>query len=291
MKIIRTLILLACTLGFSGYASAQTTDCDNLKPKAQAVAKQVMDTTYPYACCDQTISTCLKAETPCSLATRLANETCRLASTGKSVEDIKRILDQRAITMSDITPAVPIDVHPEHLWGNPNSKIILSVYLCGRCPYCSKHVPKLIHLLEQSPLKDKIAVNLRLFPIKSHTNSTPAALGIEAAAKLGKAWPYLIKSYENFDNYTPQMMSKWAEELGMNAEEFNNLTKDSSVRTVVASSKKEGLQNSVESTPTFFLNGRRIQGNFNAQTIISMLEEAVENEEAAAAEVKSNRLE
>ncbi len=280
MKTLYLLLLLVCTLGFSAVASAQTPNCETMSPKARTVAQQVMDTAYPYACCDQTISTCLKADAPCTLAVRLANETCRLASLGKSADDIKRILDQRAMTMSELTPAVPIEVRPEHLWGNPNSKIILSIYLCGRCPYCSKHVPTLIHKLEQSPLKDKIAVNLRLFPIKSHTNSTPAALGIEAAAQLGHAWPYLILSYENFDRYDPSIMKKWAEELGMNAEEFENLTKDRAVRDIVAKSKKEGLQNSVESTPTFFLNGRRIQGSFDAQLILSMLEEAVENEEA-----------
>ncbi len=273
---IRSLWISALSLLFiSSPVLAQTPLCDGLSGEAQKTAKSVMDTSFPYDCCDKSISECLKSAPTCKLPVRLANEVCRLAGNGKSVQDIKHSLDQRAMAMSTMKPPVKIDMKPEHVWGNPEAKVVLSVYLCARCPYCSRHVPKLIKMLENSPIKDKVAVNLRLFPIKSHENSTPAALGVEAAAKLGKAWPYLLKSYENFDAYTKNKMTEWAVELGMDEQQYAALLQDAAVRQGVVESKKEGLVNSVESTPTFFINGRKIQGLFDAESIMSMLEEAL----------------
>ena len=274
MKFIYTLIPL---LFISSLAYAQTPKCDALTGDAAQVAKSVMDSAYLYDCCDETISKCLQKKTVCSLAKRLADETCRLAGNGKSEAEIKHILDQRAMVMGEMTPAVKIDKRREFIWGNPNAKVVLSIYLCGRCPYCSRYVPELIHTLEKSPLKDSVAINMRLFPIKSHENSTQAALAVEAAAKMGKAWPYLIKLYENFDSFSLEKLPDMATELGLDAEQFNAFMQETTARDAVVAGKKEGFTNGVESTPTFFLNGRKIQSAFDTELIIGMLEEAVEN--------------
>lgn len=258
-------------------AFAQTPACDPLSAEAKTVAQTVLDSAYPYDCCDQTISACLKSAPQCKLPARLANEVCRLASAGKSVQDIRHQLDQRAMTMSSLKAPLKIAQDPQHIWGNPEAKVVLSVYLCARCPYCSRHIPRLIQLLETSPIKDKIAINLRLFPIKSHEHSTNASLGLEAAAQMGKAWPYLLKTYENFDAYSDANRSVWAKELGLDTAKFDALLNDTAVRNAVVASKKEGLTNRVESTPTFFLNGRLIHGAFDAESIISMLEESLDN--------------
>ena len=275
MKSLNSLIIAASML-FSAQAVAQTAACDALAGDAKATAQSVMRSAYPYDCCDDTIEKCLQAAKPCKLASRLADETCRLAKSGKTTEEIKHALDQRALVMASILPPAKISLSPEHVWGNPNAKVVLSVYLCGRCPYCSKHVPKLIHALENSSFKDKIAVNLRLFPIKSHENSSQAAIAVEAAAKLGLAWPYLLKSYENFDDFSLERMNEWAASIGADPQKFDALMRDAAVRASVVDAKKEGLTNGVESTPTFFLNGHKIQSTFDVESLVSMLEEALE---------------
>ena len=259
-------------------AFAQTPKCDALTGNAKTVAQGVLDTASPYACCDDTISACLKSAQPCKLAIRLADEVCRFAAAGKNAQDIRHILDQRSMAMTDLMPAAKIEMRPEHVWGNPQSKVVLSVYVCGRCPFCSRHIPALIHALEQSDIKDKVAINLRLFPIKSHDNSTPAALAIEAAAQMGKAWPYLLKEYENFDSFSLASLPVWAKELELEEAKFSELSKDPKIRDLVVASKKEGLTNKVDSTPTLFLNGHKIQGSFDVESIMSMLGEALESE-------------
>ncbi|MBO4350791.1 MAG: thioredoxin domain-containing protein [Proteobacteria bacterium] len=263
----------------SGQAYAQTPKCDALTAENKSIAQSALQEIKSYGCCTDSVASCLaKKDDACKLPGLLADDICSQISKGKKLADIKEALTQRTKTMSPDAKIHSIDIKPEHLWGNPDAKVVLSVYLCGRCPYCSRHVPQLIHTLENSPLKDKIAVNLKYFPIKAHDNSTPAALAIEAAARMGKAWPYLIKSYENFDAFTLNKIMDWGKELGLDIEQMKTFMKDPEVRKSVADSKKEGLINGVTTTPTLFLNGRRIEGNFDVDTIMSMLEEALLNE-------------
>ena len=263
------------TMLFAGNAFAQAPNCDKLDDAGRQTAQQAMDKIHAYGCCTDTVSACLKQDEACRSPRYLADEICRLAGNGKKLSDIEEAADRRAKAMDANGKVYPIEIMPEHIWGNPDAKVTLSVYLCGRCPYCSRHVPLLIKTLENSTLKDKVALNLRYFPIKSHTHSTPAALAIEASAQLGQAWPYLLKSYENFDAFSLAKITVWGQELGLDTEKMNALMKDPKIRESVAASKKEGLTNGVTTTPTFFLNGRRIEGTFDVEAIMSMLREAV----------------
>lgn len=259
-----------------GMAFCQTSVCDSLNDTVRPTAAKLLDEIHAYGCCTESILSCLnKKDDACKVPVFLADEVCRLASKGKKADEIHKTLENRARTMNPETPAVSIAMDPKLVWGNPEAKVVLSVYLCGRCPYCSRHVPQLIHALEKTDLKDKIAVNLRYFPIKSHENSTPAALAIEASARLGQAWPYLIMSYENFDSFTLGKITEWTAALGMDSAKINELMKDSSVRAAVSDAKKEGLKNGVTTTPTFFLNGRKLDGRFDVDTVMSILDEAL----------------
>ena len=80
------------------------------------------------------------------------------------------------------------------------------------------------------------------------------------------------------DAFTLAKIPQWVEELGMDKKKHSELMKDASVRANVSNSKKEGLTNGVVTTPTFFLNGRKIDGAFDADSITSILEEALEYE-------------
>ena len=275
MKTIAMITAFLLTF-VAGQAFGQTPKCDALTAENKSIAQTALKEIQAYGCCTDSIANCLaKHNDACRIPNLLADDICSQISKGKKSSEIKESIAQRTKMMSADAKVYTIDIKPEHLWGNPEAKVVLSVYLCGRCPYCSRHVPLLIHTLEQSLLKDKVAVNLRYFPIKSHDNSTPAALAIEAAARMGKAWPYLIKSYEQFDAFTLNKITVWAKELDLDNDAFTNYMKDPEVRKTVADSKKEGLVNGVTTTPTLFLNGRRIEGVFDIDSVMSMLEELV----------------
>lgn len=262
-------------------ALAQTPACDSLSGEKKALATALLNEQHLYDCCDGTIQECLK-EGKCSLATRLANQVCRMAAAGKDKGTIERALSQRATSMMSAR-AVPIDNSRAERAGEANAPVTLSLYLCARCPYCARLVPQLHKEITEGALKGKVKAYVREFPIRSHPGSTEGGMGMVAARRLGKGWPFLLHLYRIFDRFDPANMPKCAAEYGMDEEEFRNLLNDEGVRRELTASKKEGVRNRVDATPTLFINGRKYTGELSIETVVDVLAEEAERVRAKAA--------
>ena len=82
--------------------------------------------------------------------------------------------------------------------------------------------------------------------------------------------------YNQFDVFSLEKLSSWAVELGIAADNFATLMKDGETRKMLVNSKKEGIVNGVEATPTLFINGRKYVGDVDIYSITDALEEEVE---------------
>lgn len=273
--------IFTCTtivaLLISTAASSQTPPdpCSALTQTQTENMNKILSTAYPYDCCDRTIDKCLTQTPICPLVPLLKNQVCRYIKKGKTNDEIKRILEQRALTMAPETKPVEIQKRNEMIWGNPTAATTLSIYLCPRCQFCARHIPELLDALEKNQLKDKVAVNLRIFPIKSHEFSNETAFAVETAAKYKKTWELLQILYKNYDGYSNENLKKWLAELQIEPEPFNDEMNTPEVRKRVVDSKKEGLKNDVTATPTFFINGRKIRSAFDTDDIIDMIKETL----------------
>ncbi len=74
-------------------------------------------------------------------------------------------------------------------------------------------------------------------------------------------WPFMLHAYRDFDGYSPKQQLRWAAAAGLDQGNFTALLSDPATRETVVESKKEGLVNGVEETPTLFINGRRWVGD------------------------------
>jgi len=97
-----------------------------------------------------------------------------------------------------------------------------------------------------------------------------------AAAEMGKFWEFVLHSYENFDHFCVKKQAAWAEAAGMEKAAFEKLVADAAIRDRVVASKKEGIVNKVEATPTFYINGRKYFGDMNIAEMIDVLDEEYE---------------
>lgn len=271
---ISSLIALAVLLLVPRLAVAQTPTCDALSGEKKALATALMNEQHPYDCCDGTITECLK-EGKCTLPRRLANHICRMAAAGKDKAAIERSLSQRATSMSSARP-VPIDLSRAERAGEANAPVTLTMYLCNRCPYCAKIVPQLHKAVVEGALKGKVKAYVREFPIRSHAGSTEGGMAMVAARRLGKGWPFVLHLYRIFDKYDPANLPKCAAEYGMDEAQFRNLLTDEGVRKELTASKREGVRNRVNATPTLFINGRRYSGDLDFDTVVDVLEEEAE---------------
>ena len=67
---------------------------------------------------------------------------------------------------------------------------------------------------------------------------------------------------------------EWAELAGMDRSAFEAAMADPVTRTLLVDSKKEGIVNQVDATPTFFIDGRKYVGDLTFEELVDVLEEA-----------------
>ena len=266
-KWIICLISAIALVALPRLASAQTKACDALSGAKRQVAVDVLKSKHPHDCCDGTIWDCLHRKPVCRLTTRLANQVCRLAKAGKNKAQIERVLSRRATSMTGRKYKINLTGEPRA--GVGGAKVTLVAYMCARCPYCARITPGLYRSITSGRLKGKAKLYVRLFPIRSHKHSKVSNMALMASKRLGKFWEYLLHLYANFDKFDPNKLPDCAQAKGMNREKFKALLKNGGVE-----SKKEGVRNNVNATPTFYINGRKYVGELS----LAALEDALEEE-------------
>jgi len=264
---ILVLLLIATT------AMAQTATCAALNDKQRLTAEEILTSEYLYDCCDQTISRCLEAQPTCRLAVWIADDVCRRVAAGQDETRIRRALSRRARSMMGGGAQAEIDLAAAPVFGPDEAPVNVVIYACARCPYCSKLIPALYEAVDDGALKDHARLAFRIFPIRGHEGSTEAGLGLEVAVGTDRFWPYLLHAYRNFDDYSAERLLEWAAAVGLDRDDFAARMRDPAMREALVASKKEGLVNGVEETPTVFLNGRRWVGDLAIEDLVSAIEE------------------
>lgn len=149
--------------------------------------------------------------------------------------------------------------------GNKESKIILVEYSDFQCPACGIYYPIVNKLAEE--FGDKIAIIYRHFPLKSiHRNAEAAALAAEAAGRQGKFWEMHNALFDNQKEWSDkdnpiEYFIKYAGQIGLNinVDKFKADLSLQELKNKVKNDLAGAEENNLNSTPTFFLNGKKIQ--------------------------------
>lgn len=157
-----------------------------------------------------------------------------------------------------------VDVISQSDWvkGNKDSKVILVEYSDFQCPACGYYYPLVKQLGEE--LGDKIVIAYRHFPLPQHQNGKAAAYAAEAAGKQGKFWDMHNMIFDNQSKWSEDKNGKdifvgYAEALNLNLDQFKSDSESDIVKEKVDNDYQSGVRSKVDSTPTFFLNGKKIQ--------------------------------
>lgn len=271
-------ILLAAVLhaAIAAQGAPLPDPCAGLAGGDRARALRLIDSLYPYECCDDTIAACLRAPHPCPLAVRLAASICRRVAAGHDDERIRRALSRRARSVLGGGEEPVIDLAGVEAAGDPGAPVTLVVYACPRCPYCSRLVPALHAAVTAGSLTGRARMFFRIFPIRGHPGAAEAALRWQAAAGQGRLWPYLLAAYRDFPEDTPAATERWARAAGLDPQQLAALAASEATREAVVAAKKEGIVNGVTETPTLFINGVRYVGELDIDEVVDVLEEAAE---------------
>lgn len=152
-----------------------------------------------------------------------------------------------------------------HVVGAGNKKVTLTEYGDFECPACKAYYPLVKQVKET--YGDDITFQFRHFPlVQIHPNALLASRAVEAAGKQGKFFEMHDLMYENQDAWKTQptvntVFESFAERLGLNMIQYKaDVTAESTAATINADIK-EGQKVGANSTPTFVINGKKINEN------------------------------
>ena len=96
------------------------------------------------------------------------------------------------------------------------------------------------------------------------------------AHELGDFWGFALHSYARFEAFSVDVQPEWAETVGLDRERFVELLARPDRTDILVAGKREGLENGVDSTPAFFVEGRLYQGEIEPAELVDALEETYE---------------
>lgn len=158
----------------------------------------------------------------------------------------------------------------QHSQGAGSSGVTLVEYADFQCPACEDFYP----LLKEVKAKygDQITFQFKHFPIVSiHPNAMTAHRAAEAAGRQNKFWEMHDALYERqaqwaTSNEAGSIFEGYAEELGLDMDQYRRDVASSEVQAAINADRTAGEEEDVTGTPTFFLDGRKLD-NTSVRTI------------------------
>ena len=173
-------------------------------------------------------------------------------------------------TQWDAALAIPVDEDRDHIQGRADAPVTLVEYGDYECPYCGAAYPIVKEV--QARLGDTLRFVFRNFPITtSHPHAEQAAEAAEAAAAQRKFWEMHDLLYENQRRLGDPDLRSYAEELGLDVGRFDAELAGHVHAPRVREDFMSGVRSGVNGTPTFFVNGVRHDGPWDAETLTEAL--------------------
>lgn len=161
--------------------------------------------------------------------------------------------------------------------GGANAKVVIHEFSDFQCPFCSRGNETVKKIVTE--YGDKIKLVFRHMPLNFHPEAEPAAVATMCAHNQDKAkfWELHDKMFDNQSALGTESYKKWAEEIGLDMEKFNNCFDNKETLAAVTADVDAARSMGVNSTPTFFVNGKKIAGALPFAQFKSMIDEELAN--------------
>jgi protein-disulfide isomerase len=145
----------------------------------------------------------------------------------------------------------------EHLLGDPQARLSLLEYGGYECPACARVEP-LIHKLLAASGAPLCFVFRHLPLMEEHPHAELAAEAAEAAAAQGQFWPMHHLLFTQHQALDLPALAACALAIGLDMLRFNAEMADRIYTQRVQEHRRAAESSGIRSTPTFLLNGKRV---------------------------------
>lgn len=180
---------------------------------------------------------------------------------------------------ADISASLPLPdqiTSSDWIKGNASSTVTVVEYSDFQCPACAAYFPLVERLIKEN-------ANLRLvyrhFPLPQHANAIPASLASEAAGKQGKFWEMydmIFSTQKDWEASTDSatIFSGYAQKLGLDMTKYAADVASKEIKDKITASVAAGQKAGIDSTPTFYVNGKKIKNPNSYEEFKKIIDDA-----------------
>ena len=166
----------------------------------------------------------------------------------------------------------------ENIKGDKEALATLIEYSDFQCPACGSYYPIVKKVTED--LSAKVRFAYRHFPLPQHKNAKLAATVAEAAGKQGKFWEMHDLIFQNQSDWSEEknaavLFAKYAQDIGLDLARFQTDIASDDIKAKIENDYKSGVKAGVNSTPSFFLNGKKMDNPRNYDEFKNAIEQAL----------------
>ena len=163
--------------------------------------------------------------------------------------------------------------------GNLDAPVTIVEFSDFECGHCAAFHQTLNDVLRR--MGPSVRVVFRHFPLDNacnpkvaasvHPFACLAAVAAECAAEQGKFWQYHNVLFDNQQELGRAFLIQYASRLGMDVARFTECLGSAEAQARVREDAAEGARLGIDSTPTVFINGRKIKGALEPELLINAL--------------------
>lgn len=162
----------------------------------------------------------------------------------------------------------------DHAQGPADAPTTLVEYGDYECPHCGRAHPIVKAL--QKRFGTQLRFVFRNFPLREmHPNAEAAAETAEFAATQDKFWEMHDLIYENQQDLSDELLSDLAKRLKIDARGLARALETGEFAKRLKKDFSGGVRSGVNGTPTFFINGQRHDSDFELDTLVRAISEAL----------------
>lgn len=178
------------------------------------------------------------------------------------------------------------DLQPSY--GDAGAPVVMVVFGDFQCPYCKNEAETMRKLIPEA-YKGKVRVYFKDFPLESiHPWARPASIAGRCIFREDPQafwkyhdWAYANQSAITLENLNGKLM-EWAGTAGMDTVKLSRCIDNKQTDAEVSRNMAEGRALGVDSTPTMFLNGRKLGGSLDENVLRQLIELELQHQATVA---------
>ena len=157
--------------------------------------------------------------------------------------------------------------------GPKDAKVTAVEFADFECPYCALARPMMAELVKAKP---NVRVCYLPFPLSAHPNAIPSGQAALFARDQGKFWQMHDALFENQLTLSEGSIKELAKKLGLDDGALAKAMAAGKYKDELEASKEAGKNAGVDSTPSVYINGRKLTLGISADSLTATVDDELD---------------